>query len=73
MAEQRKLLESPSQTAGPYLHIGCAPSLEAISQFGAELGANLKMGPVRGQEIVLRGRVFDGAGEPVRDAMIEIW
>lgn len=65
--------ESPSQTAGPYVHIGCAPSHCGIDVLGPDLGTAMKTGPVRGEEITLRGTVFDGTGTPLRDAMIEIW
>ena len=65
--------ESPSQTAGPYVHIGCTPNFTGIDIYPADLGAVMKLGPVKGQEITIRGTVFDGAGLPLRDAMIEIW
>ncbi|MGJ8546612.1 MAG: protocatechuate 3,4-dioxygenase subunit alpha [Sulfitobacter sp.] len=67
------LKESPSQTAGPYVHIGCLPNAAGIPIYGSDLGAVMKTGPVQGQEITLRGAVFDGTGTPLRDAMIEIW
>ena len=67
------LRESPSQTAGPYVHIGCTPNVAGIEMYGGDLGASLKRGPVKGREITLRGTVFDGTGTPLRDAMIEIW
>jgi len=67
------LRESPSQTAGPYVHIGCAPSFSGIDTYGDDLGSSMKTGPVRGEEITLRGTVFDGTGTPLRDALIEIW
>lgn len=67
------LKESPSQTAGPYVHIGCTPNFAGIKAYGGDLGATMKTGAVRGQEITLKGAVFDGTGTPLRDAMIEIW
>ena len=33
----------------------------------------MKTGAVKGQEITVLGRVLDGTGTPLRDAMIEIW
>ncbi len=72
--EPPKLKESPSQTAGPYVHIGCTPSFTGITDvYPSDLGASLKTGPVEGTEIVLSGIIFDGNGDPVLDAMIEIW
>lgn len=67
------LKESPSQTAGPYVHIGCTPNFTGIGMYGGDLGTAMKTGPVRGQEITIRGIVYDGTGTPLRDAMIEIW
>ena len=71
--ELKYLRESPSQTAGPYVHIGCTPNFTGIDCYGGDLGASMKTGPVKGTEITLRGTVFDGTGTPLRDAMIEIW
>lgn len=65
--------ESPSQTAGPYVHIGCTPNFAGIDIYGGDLGATMKTGPVKGEEITIRGTVHDGTGTPLRDAMIEIW
>ncbi|KMK66426.1 protocatechuate 3,4-dioxygenase subunit alpha [Puniceibacterium sp. IMCC21224] len=67
------LKESPSQTAGPYVHIGCTPNFSGIDIYGGDLGTAMKTGPVKGQEITIRGTVFDGTGTALRDAMIEIW
>jgi protocatechuate 3,4-dioxygenase alpha subunit len=67
------LKESPSQTAGPYVHIGCTPNFAGIKAFDGDLGTTMKTGPVQGQEITVTGCVFDGTGTPLRDAMIEIW
>lgn len=67
------LRESPSQTAGPYVHIGCTPNVTGLDAYGGDLGASMKRGPVQGREITIKGTVFDGTGTPLRDAMIEIW
>lgn len=67
------LRESPSQTAGPYVHIGCTPNFTGIDIYGGDLGTSMKTGPVKGEEITIKGTVFDGTGTPLRDAMIEIW
>ena len=73
MGDQKVLRESPSQTAGPYVHIGCMPGFAGLDLGVGDLGRAMKTGPVRGEEITLRGVLHDGAGAPVRDAMIEIW
>jgi protocatechuate 3,4-dioxygenase alpha subunit len=67
------LKESPSQTAGPYVHIGMTPSLEKIS------GPNVKdlgSGPIEagaGPRITITCRIFDGSQAPVSDAVVELW
>lgn len=68
-----KYRESPSQTAGPYVHIGCTPNFTGIAMYDGDLGASMKTGPVQGTEITIKGTVFDGTGAPLRDAMVEIW
>lgn len=67
------LQESPSQTAGPYVHIGCMPNFAGIDIYGADLGAQMKTGAVQGQEIIISGVIYDGTNTPLRDVMIEIW
>jgi protocatechuate 3,4-dioxygenase alpha subunit len=52
-----------SQTIGPYLRIGLTP------MFVTEIA-----GPnVPGERVAIRGRVLDGDGKPVDDALIEVW
>ena len=68
-----QLHETASQTAGPYVHIGCTPTHCGIGIYGGDLGASMKTGPVQGQEITITGAIHDGVGAPLRDAMIEIW
>jgi protocatechuate 3,4-dioxygenase alpha subunit len=53
---------APGQTVGPFFHLGL--SIPA----GADL-----VPPGRAGAIRLHGRVLDGDGAPVPDAMIEIW
>ena len=67
------LKESPSQTAGPYVHIGCTPNFAGIDIYGGDLGTSMKTGPVNGKEILVNGIVYDGMGTPLKDALIEIW
>ncbi|WP_422768828.1 protocatechuate 3,4-dioxygenase subunit alpha [Plantactinospora sp. WMMC1484] len=53
---------TPSQTVGPFLHIGLPwPD-------GPEV-----VPPATPGAILISGRVTDGAGEPVPDALIETW
>ncbi len=69
-----RLKETASQTAGPYVHIGLAPNFIGISGIlAADLGAAMVNENTRGERIVVTGRVLDGAGAPLKDAVIEIW
>jgi protocatechuate 3,4-dioxygenase, alpha subunit len=69
------LKESPSQTAGPYVHIGCTPNFTGITGvYDTDLGSGpMTNDKTRGERITIKGRVIDGSGTPLRDAMIEIW
>ncbi|HET7413037.1 MAG TPA: protocatechuate 3,4-dioxygenase subunit alpha [Pararhizobium sp.] len=68
------LKESPSQTAGPYVHIGCVPNFcEIGGVYETDLGVSLVHEKARGERITIRGRIFDGTGTPLRDALVEIW
>ncbi|MBP2550730.1 protocatechuate 3,4-dioxygenase alpha subunit [Neorhizobium galegae] len=69
------LKESPSQTAGPYVHIGCTPNFTGITGvYDTDLGSGpMANDKTRGERITIKGRVIDGSGTPLRDAMIEIW
>ena len=68
------LKETPSQTAGPYVHIGCVPNFSGIEGiFPEDLGNSMVNDQTRGERITIIGQVFDGTGTPLRDAMLEIW
>jgi protocatechuate 3,4-dioxygenase alpha subunit len=68
------LKETPSQTAGPYVHIGMTPNFAGIGGvYAADLGASMTNANTLGERITVTGRVFDGTGEPIRDCLIEIW
>ena len=64
MSERPRLIATSSQTVGPFFHFG--------------LTANENLGLVAspetpGEHIQLRVRVLDGAGEPVPDAVVEVY
>ncbi|MEM9798229.1 MAG: protocatechuate 3,4-dioxygenase subunit alpha [Pseudomonadota bacterium] len=66
--------ETASQTAGPYLHIGLLPNVAGLPMYnGTDPGAALVTGPTDAARITLTLRIFDGAGDAVTDAMVEIW
>lgn len=63
---------SPSQTVGPYFHQGLADHFQGLrSAVGAQMVAPGSAVP--GERLTLRGRVLDGDGQPIEDAMIEVW
>ncbi|MEQ6249435.1 protocatechuate 3,4-dioxygenase subunit alpha [Sulfitobacter sp. HNIBRBA3233] len=72
-AKTEYLRESPSQTAGPYVHIGCTPNFADMRMYDGDLGRVMKTGPVKGEEITVKGTIRDGTGTVLRDAMVEIW
>ncbi|WP_102867401.1 protocatechuate 3,4-dioxygenase subunit alpha [Pseudovibrio exalbescens] len=74
MTKLEYLKESPSQTAGPYVHIGCTPNVIGNDGiYPQDLGAAMITGPAKGEQITFAGRIFDGTGTVLRDAMVEIW
>ena len=68
------LKETPSQTAGPYVHIGMTPNWAEIrGVYETDPGATMVSPDTRGTRIIISGRIIDGAGVPVSDAVVEIW
>ena len=69
------LKETPSQTAGPYVHIGCVPSFAGLQGMfgGSDLGARMITGDPSGTPITLALQVLDADGAPLTDAMVELW
>ena len=66
--------ETPSQTAGPYVHIGMTPNHSGIhGVYDEDLGIAMVGDKAKGERIEVRGRVLDGSGAPVADALLEIW
>lgn len=57
-----KLLPTPAQTVGPFFHYALP----------YERGNELAL-PGAADTVVLHGTVYDGAGAPVPDALIELW
>jgi protocatechuate 3,4-dioxygenase, alpha subunit len=61
---------TPSQTVGPFFAYCLTPKAYGY----AEVFTNdLLTEDAAGERIRIEGRVFDGDGQPVSDAMIEIW
>lgn len=63
MSQQREV-QTPSQTVGPFFHYGLLtrPDMNILVN-----------DQTKGERIYIKGQVLDGAGEPVPDAMLEIW
>ena len=57
------LQATTSQTVGPYLHIG----------LNWLITENLAPASTVGERVSIEGRVTDGDGKPVNDALVEIW
>lgn len=57
-----RLPNTPSQTAGPFFTLGLTWE-----------GAEQLVSPEESGAIVVEGLVLDGAGQPVPDALLEIW
>jgi protocatechuate 3,4-dioxygenase alpha subunit len=70
---------TPSQTVGPFFAYGLTPDGRAkwdpngSYSWKETVGDNLVTPDVSGAKIRIEGRVLDGDGLPVNDAMIEIW
>ena len=74
MQELTQLKESPSQTPGPYVHIGCVPNFCDITGVDPEdLGARMVNAETKGERITVKGTIYDGTGTPLQDALVEIW
>jgi len=73
MQKLNYLRETPSQTAGPYVHIGLAPGAAGFQIFDHELGWDIAGPKAQGERIRIEGCVYDGTDAPVKDVLIETW
>jgi protocatechuate 3,4-dioxygenase alpha subunit len=71
---------TPSQTVGPFFAYGLTPHSrcdwspdQKIYDWKDTVGANLVTPDASGTRIRVEGRITDGDGAPIPDAMIEIW
>jgi protocatechuate 3,4-dioxygenase alpha subunit len=70
---------TPSQTVGPYFAYGLTPKgrcqWDPNGQYAWKetVGDNLVTPDATGEKIRIEGRVIDGDGAPINDAMLEIW
>jgi protocatechuate 3,4-dioxygenase alpha subunit len=68
-----KLGQTPSQTVGPYFAYGLTPAQYGYPALTSIADGDLRSPEVEGEAIRIEGRVLDGQGAAVNDAMIEIW
>jgi protocatechuate 3,4-dioxygenase alpha subunit len=61
---------TPSQTVGPYLHIGLIQADFGRTDFVGPVVADQGMA---GSHIRIEGRIVDGEGNVVPDAVVEVW
>ncbi len=70
---------TPSQTVGPFFAYGLAPKgrchwdPNGSYSWKETVGDNLVTPDATGQKIHIEGRITDGDGMPINDAMLEIW
>jgi protocatechuate 3,4-dioxygenase alpha subunit len=62
---------TPSQTVGPFFAYGLTAQQYGYD-FGQVFGNRLATDSAQGEHIVIEGRVLDGEGNPVLDALVEI-
>jgi len=68
------LVETASQTAGPYVHIGCIPTFAGVEGvYPEDLGLSPIEDGAKGEVITIVGSIYDGTGWAMRDAMLESW
>jgi protocatechuate 3,4-dioxygenase, alpha subunit len=61
---------TPSQTVGPFLHVGLAP---ADYRFRELFSSTVADPGIPGTHIRIEGRILDGEGDVAPDALVEIW
>jgi protocatechuate 3,4-dioxygenase alpha subunit len=64
--------QTPSQTVGPFFAYGLTPAQYGYA-FASLVTSAIAGEATEGERIRLIGRVLDGAGRPISDAMVEIW
>ena len=71
---KENLDETPFQTAGPFLHIGCMPNAIKIEKlYQNDLGKIPFKNKNETELITIEGSVFDGNGIALDDVMLETW
>jgi protocatechuate 3,4-dioxygenase, alpha subunit len=73
MTTLTSLPETPSQTAGPYVHIGLIPNQAGFDIFQGNFGGDIAGPGVAGERITIEGRIFDASGHAAKDVLVETW
>lgn len=68
----QKKLQTPSQTIGPYFAYGLTPEQYAYD-FDSWTDASMVEDTLDENVITIVGKVLDGNGEAIDDAMLELW
>lgn len=66
--EEQKLLQTPSQTVGPFFAYGLTPE-----QYHYDFSSAVKPSVDGTKTVKISGQVLDGEGIPIPDAMVELW
>lgn len=70
--KMEKKFETPSQTVGPYFAYGLCP--EQYNYDFRSLADNIMVDPITESEVItISGTVYDGEGNAIPDAMVELW
>ncbi|HJS33354.1 MAG TPA: protocatechuate 3,4-dioxygenase subunit alpha [Alphaproteobacteria bacterium] len=64
--------QTPAQTVGPFFAYGLTPEQYGYA-FASIANGRLARSDTEGERIRIEGRVLDGKGEAIGDALIEIW
>ncbi len=70
------MLQTPSQTVGPYFAYGLCPEqylYDFKSLVPSDRVTSSHPATQPGTQITITGKIFDGEGVPIPDAMVEIW
>ena len=71
---KENLDETPFQTAGPFIHIGCMPNAIKIKKiYRNDLGEIPFKNKNESELVTIEGSVFDGNGIALDDVMLETW
>ena len=72
MSAPKRLPQTPSQTVGPFFSFALTPA-SAGQELSAIASTGLADATTPGERITLEGRVLDGQGAAITDALIELW